>query len=261
MHRRTFTHERAPAYKVGGKEQKPHLRAKAYQLVNLAYCTIGSFYKIPISHLTLEQVHARRHFMYLFEQYATRDINTIPGDELVSALWRMGKYIDEFFFFGSLTRRLQITLMDSLPSGFERGRSYSGGGEWGSCTWEVELARRKRAHRGPCTCIRTWSLVELVSTLAHEMIHGFFHMFACRCVACRMDDVEGHGLTIGFHGRVFLVFSAAVVEQMAIWLDAFRDELHSDDFLCLMRNYRMARKRSAQQVEGKRSGNGSGWKG
>ncbi|KAI0391476.1 hypothetical protein F5Y17DRAFT_460798 [Xylariaceae sp. FL0594] len=135
MNLSTVTHQRACAYKRGGNEPRPRLSFEAYMPRDLMNCTIASFCLPPSSsvsssssssttttsthydgrrpdkeenekgtqpRLTTRQEVAKREFLKLFRH--TQDMASVPGAEFARIVYTLAEHLDEFFFFGSLTR-------------------------------------------------------------------------------------------------------------------------------------------------------------
>jgi hypothetical protein len=223
---RTVRHPRAFAYKFGGDEAPPRLRSEAYIPRDLMNCTIASFYRLDDTQLTKRQIGARRFFLRVFQLHAARPFEEIPYEELRAIMSMLLVCLDEFFFLGSLTRDdgsgAQIeSLSITKHLGRLRGKTFKVSK---NKKWHIRISSSRRHQTSS-------SLEFIVSTLIHEMVHIFQLSYCCRCSHCQAEDLEGIGIRLGFHGRVFLMLSFAILNQLLMnWDPIFGTELCRSDF-------------------------------
>ncbi|KAI0975335.1 hypothetical protein F4678DRAFT_457608 [Xylaria arbuscula] len=208
-------HPRPFAY-MKSTDACPLLRPHAYKARELLNATVASFYKISDVNLTPRQERARTEFIKLFKSHARRLNTGFCDAEIRDILQRLMEYLDEFFFFGSVTALVKkIELIYFPPHEDLLGQCNIGKGTRASPQFEITLDRRamnyERYYWKPAT------VSELVTTLAHEMIHVFLIAFVCDCPECMRNDFNAVGFKTTWHGPTFRGLDYAVMVSLASW--------------------------------------------
>ncbi|TDZ68082.1 hypothetical protein CTRI78_v002350 [Colletotrichum trifolii] len=146
------------------------------------------------------------------------------GHSLEDGLQRMFESLDEFFFFGTLSRPHRV---DSPPFVFiESGYLYCHGQFKPGC---LGVAFRGPAESGAQLIIKIFtalmgtnkrSLSEsswptIVTTLIHEMVHVYLALFICRRGKCREVLIKTFGIT--GHGPAFLALEGLILKKIKEW--------------------------------------------
>ncbi|KAI1288728.1 hypothetical protein F5Y03DRAFT_404520 [Xylaria venustula] len=209
-------HQRPFAYKQR-TDGPVFLRPHSYKAQELLNATVASFYKVSDVDLTHHQGNAKRKFIDLFEAYARRPNTEFRDLEIHALLQVLMGYLDDFFFFGSVTaivEKLDLRYFASFENhkfGYCRHVRTEA-----SSRFEIHLNRRPS---GIGRRNRLATVSELVSTLAHEMIHAFLGAFVCDCPDCMRNDFNAVGFSTSGHGPTFRGLGYAVMVSLASWSD------------------------------------------
>ncbi|KAI0444419.1 hypothetical protein F4803DRAFT_549225 [Xylaria telfairii] len=208
-------HPRPFAYRPDD-DVRPSLQPRAYKARELLNCTVASFYKLTGDELTAHQIQAKKDFIELFGRQAKRPFKELDesDSDLYDTLITLMGYLDEFFFFGSLThgeppviRRLELT---NFPPGMDvLGRCEPIEDENGQLEFVISLA--KYYHN------QQTNLPQFVATLVHEMTHVFLGAFTCVCDKCHRNDINAVGMEFSSHGPMFRGLDYAAMVSMATW--------------------------------------------
>ncbi|KAI1368284.1 hypothetical protein F5Y08DRAFT_335789 [Xylaria arbuscula] len=202
-----ISHARPFAYKRS-TDIRPTLKPYAYKARDLLNCTIASFCEINDKQLTQHQLRAKQEFNSLFRRYAKKQPEELQKAEIYSILKALLGFLDEFFFFGSVTPVIQNFIYTTFPPKWHR---------IGDCTpvkssSEIPKFRISlHKHRGA----RLATLAELVDTLTHEMTHAFLMAYTCPCPKCLKNDYNGIGRNTTGHGPIFRGLSYATMRCLA----------------------------------------------
>ncbi|KAI0451950.1 hypothetical protein F5B21DRAFT_506722 [Xylaria acuta] len=207
-------HARPFAYKTGDNIRPP-FQPCAYGARELLNCTVASFYEISNSKLTSHQRQAKRNFIELFERQAKVSLEDLDDSDLdlYNTLTALMGYLDEFFFFGSLTNGSPPLIQNLVLTSFPPGMDYLGycqkveDKNW-LPQFIISIDRYHQEHRG---------LPNFVSALVHEMTHTFLWAFVCRCPGCRRNEINTLGMEESHHGPTFRGLNYAVMVCMANW--------------------------------------------
>ncbi|KAI0538921.1 hypothetical protein GGR58DRAFT_500706 [Xylaria digitata] len=189
---------------------RPSLEVRAYKARDLLNCTVASFYDIRNEDLTSHQRHAKREFIELFETQAKRPIAELHDTDLYSTMKTLKAYLDEFFFFGSLTPLSQEFTLIHFPPG-TRVLGFCNLMETKDGSFRFKIALDKRRNEQPA------ALSELVATLVHELTHAFLKVFVCQCPRCLRNDFNGVGVQTTGHGPIFRGMHYAAMVSLAGW--------------------------------------------
>ncbi|GKT64785.1 hypothetical protein ColTof4_07183 [Colletotrichum tofieldiae] len=147
------------------------------------------------------------------------------------SLRSMMRYLDEYFFFGTMTRLQtgQKRLLLTLQTGFSLLKADVSFDRYGDTT-TYGLASRE-----PYSRIRLWSkmssgnpwdqkssrevrrlpFTQNVATLVHEMVHAYLRMFICVGEQCKRNILNTLGLT--GHGSTFVKLYALILGEVWKW--------------------------------------------
>ncbi|KAH8162210.1 hypothetical protein CIB48_g6024 [Xylaria polymorpha] len=195
---------------------RPSLQPRAYRARELLNCTVASFYELTGDKLTAHQIQAKRNFIELFGRQAKIPFKDLDESDsgLYDTLTTLMGYLDEFFFFGSLThgeppviRRLELTKFP--PEMDVLGRCKPIEDENGRPEFVISLEKSYHGHQT--------NLPEFVATLVHEMTHAFLGAFTCDCPKCHRNDINAVGAEFSGHGPTFRGLDYAAMVSMATW--------------------------------------------
>ncbi|WQF87471.1 hypothetical protein CDEST_12485 [Colletotrichum destructivum] len=149
---------------------------------------------------------------------------------LERSLRAMMGHLDEYFFFGTLTRPLKgkVKPLMVLHTGFDQLRSEVGLQLYGDSTTFHHVIGSEYSR------IRIWSrlsrdypwdpngmvpervsFTHIVGTLVHEMVHSYLRLFICKGLQCRRDLVNTIGLT--GHSWTFIKLYSFVLGEIWKW--------------------------------------------
>ncbi|KAI0126881.1 hypothetical protein BJ170DRAFT_422101 [Xylariales sp. AK1849] len=206
-------HPQPPGYVLGSSQPRPVLAPRSYVARELLNCTVGSFYKIPHGELTQHQIKAQSAFIQQYKKYIMMSEDELHAGNLHRLLNELMGYLDDFFFFGSMTKgpnlAVTIEIHDVLTVGDAR--------YYGWCEEAVDdddpprvvlrLARR--------ITDRNLSLSELITSMSHEMVHAYLGYFRCGNAKCE-SYLLNHGGISG-HGPTFRALEYATAKCLAEW--------------------------------------------
>ncbi|KAI8955710.1 hypothetical protein F4801DRAFT_600916 [Xylaria longipes] len=206
-------HPKPFAYRIGDNA-RPSLQPRAYRARELLNCTVASFYEISNSKLTPHQRQAKKDFIELFESQAKIPLQDLSNTclDLYATLMILMRYLDKFFFFGSLTHGspppIQKLVLTGFPPGTDHLASCQVVNQKGFPEFVISLNKDAEEHQ---------DLPQLVATLIHEMTHAFLMAFVCGCPRCRRNEINTVGMEKSGHGPTFRGLHYAVMVCMADW--------------------------------------------
>ncbi|KAI0855194.1 hypothetical protein F4860DRAFT_507667 [Xylaria cubensis] len=207
-------HQKPFAYRMGDNV-RPSLQPGAYRARELLNCTVASFYEIKNSKLTPHQRQAKRDFIELFERQTKTPLKDLDDSilGLYGTLTVLARHLDEFFFFGSLTKSSSPLIHELVLTNLPPHADCLGGCQKiddkdGLPQFVISLYRDHEEHQ---------DLPSLVSTLAHEMTHAFLTAFVCSCPECQRNEINTVGVKSSHHGPMFRGLEYAAMVSMADW--------------------------------------------
>ncbi|KAI0130485.1 hypothetical protein BJ170DRAFT_681931 [Xylariales sp. AK1849] len=141
-----------------------------------------------------------------------------PAINLEEELPRYMQRLDQLFFFGLLTRHVnkpgmafekEILVKLKVRDSFNMSAGYQTHGLWDPRKNRIEIWLKE----GPPQ-VRDRTMDELISTLAHEMIHAYLDIFSDHNSKEYADGVE----IDGGHGVMFWRMYHNVLEKLAKWI-------------------------------------------
>ncbi|TRX95103.1 hypothetical protein FHL15_004188 [Xylaria flabelliformis] len=207
-------HQKPFAYRMEDNV-RPSLQPGAYRARELLNCTVASFYEIRNNQLTPHQRQAKRDFIELFERQTKTPLKDLDDSilGLYGTLAVLMGHLDEFFFFGSLTKSSsplihRLVLTNLPPHADCLGGCHEVDDKEGSPQFVISLYRDHQEHQ---------DLPSLASTLAHEMTHAFLAAFVCSCSECQRNEINTTGVKSSHHGPIFRGLEYAIMASMADW--------------------------------------------
>ncbi|GKT41712.1 uncharacterized protein ColSpa_01893 [Colletotrichum spaethianum] len=150
---------------------------------------------------------------------------------LEGSLRSMMRHLDEYFFFGTMTRlqRGQKELLLVLQTGFgllkadvsfdSYGDATTHGPDFGNTYTRVRLWGRISSidpwGYTSSTAVEQLPFTQNVATLVHEMVHAYLNMFVCKGEQCKRNLLNTVGLT--GHGSIFVKLYTLVLEEIWKW--------------------------------------------
>ncbi|KAK7747697.1 hypothetical protein SLS62_008943 [Diatrype stigma] len=226
-------HPSPPQYYPSDDRYAIELDPDTYRPRDLLNLSVKSFWLREDDQLSLRQLHARRAFCSEYERgLPLFDCDVAGGDGGQQQLARqqqcvnsLKRYLDEFFFFDQLRRRLDLT------AGIDAVRATGDGAiqaDWDGHT-QVHAGRcrvRINVGRGG----RVFPLLAVAETLVHELAHAYLLVFSDRrCATCRRDRPNTIGLEGDGHGPVFLQLHRVMVTEVRGWHDGLLRPLAAED--------------------------------
>ncbi|EFQ27820.1 uncharacterized protein GLRG_02964 [Colletotrichum graminicola M1.001] len=169
-----------------------------------------------------------------FEEGSGSKLDEAEGAFLEGSLRSMMKYLDEYFFFGTMTRLQegQQYLLLALETGFGRLKADVAEGRYGDTQiyrthWDntdQPYARVRLWSRLACDSpqsrdggrrIRRLSFARNVATLIHELVHAYLGIFVCAGAQCRRNILNTTGVT--GHASTFTKLYALVLGEVREW--------------------------------------------
>ncbi|KAI1631851.1 hypothetical protein F4809DRAFT_653723 [Biscogniauxia mediterranea] len=207
-------HPPPPAY-IKADQDRPTLEVRKYKARDLLNCTVGSFYEVPEEERPLIQHEAKKKFLKMFDSYMKVTERELHAKGLYRILKSFMAQIDDYFFFGSLTRGalpiVELRVCESKDYPGLLGRcdyeEYAGGAP--RC-----LVRVMRQH---VTEGNLRSLPDLVITSLHEMVHAYVHAFVCNRPRCERNCLNTRGVENSHHGPTFRALAYAAMACISRW--------------------------------------------
>ncbi|KAI8624212.1 hypothetical protein F5Y19DRAFT_491171 [Xylariaceae sp. FL1651] len=204
-----YRHPVPPVYREGGSKEFAILQPRAYIARNLMNRTVGSFYDLEDTELTDHQRRAKEEFIRLFEAQAK-----CPTEDLHITLRSLMGNLDDFFFFGSLTRGSLPLIKEFKLTHFSKSESRLGHcrslcDDKGLPQFEVVLGKEREQ--------RLATLAELVLVLVHELTHAFLFAFICYCPRCQKNRINAAGIENSGHGPVFRGVNYSAMVCLSKW--------------------------------------------
>ncbi|KAK2002934.1 hypothetical protein LX36DRAFT_687878 [Colletotrichum falcatum] len=166
-----------------------------------------------------------------FEQGRGSERDEAEAAFLEGSLALMMECLDEYFFFGALTRLQegQERLLVALQTGFGLLKAVVADGRYGDTTYFSRNADPAHARiriwgrleydnpwsLGPHRKTRRLSFTRNVSTLIHEMVHACLGLFVCRGAQCQRNILNTIGLT--GHASSFTKLYGLVLGEIWKW--------------------------------------------
>ncbi|KAK1482299.1 hypothetical protein CABS01_13997 [Colletotrichum abscissum] len=168
-----------------------------------------------------------------FEQsrYSRMEVESLAR-QLEDSLHQMMVRLDDFFFFGALTRYPDKPIGTNIPryshvelcTGFGHLRDDFGqtcfadtervyeAGRWFA---KIRLFSKIRYDENLTNRVNRISFEKNVASLIHEMVHAYLQMFVCRSPQCNRNLLNTTGLT--GHGPTFMKMFGLIMETVRTW--------------------------------------------
>lgn len=243
-------HPNPPTYYPSDDRYAIELNPETYRPRDLLNLSVKTFWLRLDEELNLRQLNARKGFCGEYEKGLRLFDCNVGGDGQQLARQQqcvneLKRYIDEFFFFEQLRRRVDLTSGIDVVKATEDGLIQA---DWnghtqlraGRCRLRINIGRGDRA----------FPLLAVVETLVHEMAHAYLLVFSdLRCAACRQDRLNTVGLEGDGHGPVFLQLHRLMVTEVRGW-DAGLRQLAADDCAGRFRASQKARQLADEAYRG-----------
>ncbi|KAI0597381.1 hypothetical protein F4775DRAFT_560933 [Biscogniauxia sp. FL1348] len=219
-------HPPPPAY-MKADQDRPTLEIRKYKARELLNCTVGSFFEVPEEEQPLMQHEAKKKFLKRFDSYMKLTESELHAKNLKRILKGFMTQMDEYFFFGSLTKgahpivELQVCESKDYP------------GLLGQCDYEEDTGG---APRCLVTVVRQKqegklrSLPALIISTLHEMVHAYVHTFVCNLPRCERNRLNTKGVEDSQHGPTFRALAYATMVCVSQWRLALREYLRTRMF-------------------------------
>ncbi|KAI1502990.1 hypothetical protein F5X99DRAFT_426577 [Biscogniauxia marginata] len=214
-------HPSPPAY-IRRNQDRPNLETRKYKARDLLNCTVGSFFDVPGRELSKIQRKAKEEFLKSFDSYMKLTEAELHAKGLHQVLKGLMQQVDDYFFFGSLTRGppaiIKLIICDSkaIPGILGRCDYVTRPGGRPRCFVRIAQDRGEEPRQLP----------DLVESVLHEMIHAYIHAFVCNLSRCERNHLNTTGVFGSRHGPTFRALVYAVMVCMARWRPSLREHFH-----------------------------------